>query len=138
MRFKSRKKRIVLIACTLLFAQSGYGNEFNLNEIPPGKSITIGSPATTLVPLHSSSRFAPSDLPQTLKFLLTGSNEGVKVAIYDSNSEKVEYVTIRQGIPFLYSFKDLRPIMVKPQTAFMTSSAVRMMVESDKPLEVGR
>lgn len=135
---------IALIACTLYIAIQGIAlgnNGFKLRQVPVGKSITLGRPATTIVPVTSKSRFTPTDLPQTLKVKIK-SPPGVgslELAIYDNNSDKVRYVKLQSNIPFLYPFKDLRTIMIKPKLSSPSKAKFfSMVVESDKPLEVGR
>ena len=117
------------------------GSAFNLAQVPRGKSITLGRPATTKVPLSSQAKFAATDLPQTLKIKIEGPKWAgeVKLAIFDKNSEKVRYINLQKGVPFLYPFKDFRPIMVTPDlTRPSKAKFLKMIVESDKPLEVGR
>lgn len=115
---------------------------FDLEALPQGKSVTIPRPATTWVPLTMRARLTATDMPQSLSLRLIGPGPGkiadnpVKLAIYDPNSERVVYATVRPGVSFVYNFRDLRPIMVVSEESGGALKQVKLQVESNKPLEI--
>ncbi|MEZ4743268.1 MAG: hypothetical protein R3B45_12620 [Bdellovibrionota bacterium] len=120
---------------------------FDINVLPVGKNVTLLKPATTMVPLKVKATLGATDVPQTLSFksIWNGKGQGpsIRLAIYDSNQTRVRYVEVRPGIPFLYSFRGLSSIMVIPEVtgSFLSkkfSKDLKLQVESDKPLSIGR
>lgn len=115
---------------------------FELEKLPPGKSVTIPRPATTWVPLAMRARLTATDMPQSLSLRLIGPTGAqlqgapVKLAIYDPNSERVVYVTVTPGVSFVYNFRDLRPIMVVSEDPGSERRQAKLQVESNKPLEL--
>jgi hypothetical protein len=81
-------------------------------------------------------------MPQSLSLRIIGPGPGktadnpVKLAIYDPNSERVVYATVRPGVSFVYNFRDLRPIMVVSEESGGILKQVKLQVESNKPLEI--
>lgn len=124
----------------LSLTTSIYAGGFDLKELPLGKSVTLPTPAKTMVPLESRVRLTATDYRQTLKFSTEGSSrkQVIKVAIYDQNSEKVRYIKIYPGASIVYSFKDLRPIQVIPMRYESQGGTSWLSVESNRPLTIGR
>lgn len=117
----------------------GADEAFHLNRLPKGKSVTIPRPATTLMPLNERAAFTATDMPQSLSFtpLETGRGqaEPIKVAIFDRRSERVQYINVVPGTPFLYTFRELATITVIAESK-AASSTLLLKVESNKPLEI--
>lgn len=113
---------------------------FDLGRLPPGKNVTIPRPATTYVPLTARVVLTATDMPQTVSLkpvnLKAGNVSMLRVSIYDKDSERVQYVDLRPGTPFLYNFKELSSITVIPQAQGQVSDGMSLQVESDKPLEI--
>ena len=115
---------------------------FDLEALPQGKSVTIPRPATTWVPLTMRARLTATDMPQSLSLRLIMPGTGktvenqVKLTIYDPNSERVVYATVRPGVSFVYNFRDLRPIMVVSEDSGGVLRQAKLQVESNKPLEI--
>ena len=113
---------------------------FDLNRLPRGKDITMPQPATTFVPIAGRVVLTATDMPQTLSFvpvnLAHGPAKRLKLAIFDANSERVQYVEVSPGTPFLYPLKDLASVTVIPSTPGQPDAGLVLRVESDKPLQV--
>ena len=60
----------------------------------------------------------------------------LKLAIFDKNSERVQYVKVAPNTPFLYPIKDLAPITVIAEVIGGSVPGLQLQVESDKPLDV--
>ncbi len=114
---------------------------FHLDRLPPGKNVTIPRPATTFVPLSSPVNLTATDTPQSLSLkpinLKSGGNvANLRVSIMDRESGRLQYVDLKPGMPFLYSFKELGTITVIPQASGIAIEGLSLQVESDKPLEI--
>jgi hypothetical protein len=113
---------------------------FELTRLPPGKNVTLPRPATTFVPASERVTLTATDIPQSLSFrpvnLKTGRVTSLRLSIYDAGSDRVQYVDLRPGTPFLYNFKELSTITVIAGQSAM--EGVELQVESDKPLEIAR
>ncbi len=120
-------------------APRGVGG-FSLDRLPPGKNVTMPRPATTYVRLASRVVLTGTDMPQTLKFmpinLGNGTVRSLRLAIFDKNSERVQYVRVSPDTPFLYPIKDLSPITVIADAIAGSTEGLQLQVESDKPLDV--
>lgn len=113
---------------------------FHLDRLPKGKAVTIPRPATTLVPLTERVTLTATDMPQSLSFKAVNTAQGavhaLRLAIYDANSDRVQYVDVQPGTPFLYTFKELAAITVVPQPKAGLPATLSLQVESNKPLEI--
>jgi hypothetical protein len=113
---------------------------FSLERLPKGKNVTMPRPATTYVPLTSRVVLTGTDMPQTLRFMPVNLNQGMirslRLAIFDQNSERVQYVRVSPDTPFLYPIKDLAPITVIAEAIAGVTEGLQLQVESDKPLDV--
>jgi hypothetical protein len=119
---------------------TGLNGAFLLDRLPAGKSVTIPRPATTLVPLSSRVMLTATDLPQSVSFKSVRPGGGlvsrVRIGIYDGNADRVKYVEINPGTPFLYNMKDLETITIVPDGNGRDGHYLALRVESDKPLEI--
>ena len=113
-------------------------DRFNLNSLPIGANVTLPRTATIVAPLQGRIMLTSTDLPQTVSVKVDPQlqRKAIKVAIYDNNQERVRYVEIKPGAPFLYSFQNLQPIYLMPQDANAVPAEIK--IESDKPLAIGR
>ena len=112
----------------------------SLDRLPAGKNVTMPRPATTFVPLAARVVLTGTDLPQTLSFrpinLSNGSLRPIRLAIFDQNSERDQYVHVSPNTPFLYPVKDLAPITVIPEASGDSAVGLHLQIESDKPLDI--
>jgi len=136
-----------VIAPMLLVCSSGVqarSNDFDINSLPKGKSVTLPHTTVTYVPVTDSVKLASTDMPQMVKISAVGRKRGskqdIKVAIFDSHSDKVKYISLKPGASYLYNFKDLGSISVVPKLSSTLSKSAhyKLKVESNKPLEVSR
>ncbi|MCX6107071.1 MAG: hypothetical protein NTY08_14695 [Proteobacteria bacterium] len=113
---------------------------FSLERLPKGKNVTMPRPATTYVPLTARVVLTGTDMPQTLRFMPVNLSQGMlrslRLAIFDQNSERVQYVRVSPDTPFLYPIKDLEPITVIAEAIAGVTDGLQLQVESDKPLDV--
>ena len=130
-----------VMLATGAFAQVS-SSSFHLDRLPVGKAVTIPKPATTLVPLTERVTLTATDMPQSVSFRAVNTAQGpaapVRLAIYDSTSDRVQYVDVQPGTPFVYTYKELMSITVVPQTSASTPRHLTLQVESNKPLEIAR
>ncbi len=148
--------KIVQAIIFLLFVISVEGKAqsafFDSDALSHGKEVMIPRPATTLISLKSRVTLRSTDYPQTVRFLPKNINNGpvfnLSIAIYDRKQERVQYIDLKPGLPFLYSFKGLNSIVVIPELSDQTKKkigknsalykALKLQVESDKPLSIQR
>lgn len=114
---------------------------FHLDRLPQGKNVTIPRPATTFIPLSSTVNLTATDTPQSLSLkpinVKTGGNvSGLRVSIMNRESGKLQYVELKPGMPFVYSFEELGSVTVIPQANGVAIEGLSLQVESDKPLEI--
>lgn len=118
--------------------------QFNVEEMPIGAEITIPGTATTMASVTTSMKVAATDAPQTVSIVPVGIGGGsspIKLSIYDGKQERVKYVDVHPGSPFLYSFKGLAAITVRAEVskdAALRTSIPKLKIESDKPLTFTR
>lgn len=116
---------------------------FLLEQLPKGKSVTLPQPATTWVQINSRVQFKATDMPQSLSFVAVAPQASdaakIRLAIYDRQAERVQYATVRSGVPFIYPLHGLDAITVIPELYPRTpggGSGLKLQVESNKPLEM--
>ncbi len=120
----------------------GAGGAFLLEKLPAGKDVTIPCPATTLVPLWSRVMLTATDLPQSVSFKAVNPAGGaltkVRIGIYDANADRVKYIELNPGTPFLYNMKDFETITIVPDVKGLGQAArsLALQVESNKPLQI--
>jgi hypothetical protein len=130
---------VALLAAGSNARAQGKAQGFYLERLPKGANVTIPRPATTIVPLTARVQLTATDMPQSLSFKPVDVNGGtprpIRLSIYDRRSERVQYVELKPGTPFLYTYRELGSITVIPQAAG-GSNAMALQVESNKPLEI--
>lgn len=129
----------------LLVAPRSGSNAFLLEQLPKGKTVTLPQPATTWVRLNARVQFKATDMPQSLSFAAIQSSgtqaAKIRLAIYDRHAERVQYATVRAGVPFIYPLHGLDPITVIPDLYPGTQAGLtglKLQVESNKPLEMSQ
>jgi hypothetical protein len=79
-----------------------------------------------------------TDIPQSVSFrpvnLKSGRLAAMRLSIYDSGSDRVQYVDLQPGTPFLYNFRELSTITVITERS--GAEGQELQVESDAPLEI--
>lgn len=115
---------------------------FELSDLPHGKHVTLNKPATTLIPADGSAYLTSTDLPQTLKLTAVSVDSStkaqkVKIALVDREGKSIKYVELQPGFSYMYTYRFLTTIALVPQKGYRLSS-MRIRVDSDKPLEIGR
>ena len=125
-------------------AQAKKPSGFDLNDIPKGASVTLPQPATVVIPLSQRVTLTATDMPQTLKLSPAHTknklfNKELVVAVYDSNLDRVKYLKLDPKMPTLYRFHSLGSIALVPKTSAKGGNRnLRLVVESDKPLEISK
>ena len=136
----------VFVTTAILFCYTGIlsAKGFDINVLPRGSSVTLPQPATIFVPLDTRVTLSATDSPQSLKLTSHSRNKRqatqLEVAVYDPNSERVRYLTIKPNVPYVYSFKGLSSIMIitKAKTPPSTRSRHVLRIESDKSLTIAK
>ena len=116
---------------------------FYIERLPRGKTVTLPLPATVFVSLKNRVSVRATDSAQLIKLspvtLDSAKVEPIRLAIYDRHSDRVRYVDLKPGSPFLYNFKGLDKISLVPEKIGQkVNRNMRLRIESNKPLEVGR
>lgn len=132
--------------CMLSLSGLGAAKDFDIERLPHGKDVTIPRPATTLVGLGARVKFTATDVPQVLSMKAVhtggGAATAMRISIFDPESERVRYVDLRPGTPYVYAFQELGSITVIPGLPNAAASGnvhhVRLQIESDKPLSIAR
>ena len=130
----------ILFCSACLLAAKG----FDLNALPRGSEVTLPQPAVIFVPLDTRVTLSATDKPQSLKMTTHSLNKRkaviLELAVYDPNSERVRYLTIKPSVPYVYSFKGLSSIMIitKAKQTKSTHSRQVLRIESDKSLKIAK
>lgn len=131
--------KIFLVTLFSFQAAPSFGaGAFNIKRLPLGKNVTLPRPALSIIPMDESTTLSSTDVPQTIIFSLARpTNANLKIAIHDPQSEHVQYLSISKKHRALYTFKGLSTIRIVPHSS-RTTKGNQLMVESDKPLSIGR
>lgn len=130
----------IFFCSTCILATKG----FDLNVLPRGSEVTLPQPAVIFVPLDTRVTLSATDRPQSLKMTTHSLNKrkaiALELAVYDPNSERVRYLTIKPDVPYVYSFKGLSSIMIITKFNVTPPSRSRQVlrIESDKSLKVAK
>ena len=118
---------------------------FNVAELPIGADVTLPGAAYALVPMSTAVKVSSTDLPQTIRVVpvaISGADVSpVQLSIFDAQQERVRYVKVAPGAPFLYSFRGLSTITLRSTAvrgAPRPKDSVFLKIESDKPITVAR
>lgn len=130
---------VCLLIPSTICARSSDGI-FHLNTLPKGKDVTIPRPATTHVPVSARVVITPTDMPQSISMKPVSTVSGpvgmIRVAIYDRNSERVQYIELSPSTPFVYQVKNLNPITLIPESRGAATTNLALQLQSDKPLQI--
>ena len=129
----------------LAFSSLARADQFNVAQMPEGAEVTLPGAAKTMVPVSTTIKVGSTDMPQTISIVPVMSPGAravpVTLSIYDAKQDRVKYVQIAPGSPFLYSFKGLSTITLHtdlPKSVKNAKSDLQLKIESDKPLTVAR
>lgn len=136
-------QQLIMVLLLTICGPKAIGSPFDITELPKGKSVTLPHPATTVIPLPSTVILNSTDKDQTLKIIAVGKANGLAqpfdIAIFDSNSDRVRYITVREDSPVLYSFKSLGSIRLEakfPSGRDDLAESTKLLVESNRPLGI--
>lgn len=118
----------------LLSAQIAASKPFSLNQVPPGKKVTLPTMTRTVLASMKRIRVTSTDYPQTLKIShrrYKGSLAPMAIAIYDRYQQRVRYAIVHPRQPVLYTFKDLGAIDI---VAMNIRKGVDLALESNQPI----
>ena len=139
-----RKSLLSFAAC--LFSGVAVADHFAVDQMPVGAEVTVPPAAKTMGPMGARIKLSSTDSPQTLRIVPVGDGSTfaspIKLAIFDSHQDRVKYVNVTPGAPFLYSFKGLSTITIQPtlQKASVNGAGagLKMQIESDKAVTLAR
>ncbi len=110
---------------------------FDILELPAGASVTLPSPATTLVPLFQYYRVNPTDHAQVFRISAPPKTCAVKVQVFDKSSEEVKMATLKAGESLIYRFERFNGVRVKASPLSHCNYLTKLVLESNRPLEIG-
>lgn len=122
------------LLATLMMSAPVIAEPFSLNEVPPGKKVTLPTMTTTVLAKMVRVRVTSTDWPQVLKIShrqASGSAAPMAIAIYDRHQERVRYATIHPRKPILYTFKDMGSIDI---VAMNLRRGVDLALSSNSPI----
>ncbi len=110
---------------------------FDITQLPQGASVTLPSPATTVVPLSTFYRVGPTDKAQVFRISASDSGCAVKVHVYDKTSDQVKTSMLRSGESMIYRFERLNGVRVHASPVESCKAKTRLVLDSNRPLEIG-
>lgn len=110
---------------------------FDITQLPKGASVVLPSPATTVVPLSTSYRVGPTDRAQVFRLSAPASACAVKVQVFDKTSDSVKTSNLRAGESMIYRFERLNGVRVHATPAARCKQFTRLLLDSNRPLEIG-
>ena len=110
---------------------------FEITDLPPGVPITLTSSTQIRIPVRHRVRVRATNRPQTLRFLnrKQRANESSRVAIYNPNQERVDYLKTTGQDPVLYQLQNLESVDIIPEKR-LDNKYYTLEVTSDSPLEI--
>lgn len=110
---------------------------FDIMQLPKGASVTLPSPATSLIPLSQYYRIGPTDKAQVFRISAPQGACPVKVQVFDKQSEDVKVSTIKAGESMIYRFERLNGVRVHAAPVALCKSMTKLVLDSNRPLEIG-
>ncbi len=146
-----RRSLRILSLISLLFASEGMAIEeefdegpsfdvdgpFDITQLPKGASVTLPSPATTLVPVSLFYRVGPTDRAQVFRLSAPNTDCAVRIQVYDKTSDEVKTSMLRGGESMVYRFERLNGVRVHAAPIDNCKSMPRLVLDSNRPLEIG-
>jgi len=125
----------LMLLSTSLFADDDA--PFDIMELPEGASVTLRSPATTLVPLSTYYRVTPTDKAQVFRLSSPAKACAVKVQVFDKTSDEVKMATLKAGESMVYRFERFNGVRVHALPVTGCGALTKMVLDSNRPLEIG-
>ena len=131
---------LFLFHLCLALPTNSKASTFHFNQLPKGKSVTLPSPAATLVPVNQTITLSSTDMPQTIKLTLMPKSQQkkIEVVIYDSHSDTPQKIKLIAKVPATYSFKNLYSIRLLSRTLSKSPAKSNILIESNKPMTIRR
>ena len=102
---------------------------FDILELPEGASVTLPSPATTLVPLSTFYRVTPTDKAQVFRISST-SKCAVKIQVYDKTSDEVKTANLKSGESMIYRFERFNGVRVHAVPVSGCAAMTKLVLDS--------
>jgi hypothetical protein len=110
---------------------------FDITQLPQGASVTLPSPATTVVPLSIFYRIGPTDRAQVFRIRAPEVGCAVRVHVYDKTSDEVKTSMLRSGESMIYRFERLNGVRIHASPVERCARQARLVLDSNRPLELG-
>jgi len=126
----------LMLLSTSVFADDE--DPFDIMELPKGSSVTLPSPATTLVPMATHYRVTPTDNAQVFRISAPAQTGcAVKVQVFDKSSEEVKMATLKAGESLIYRFERFNGVRVQTTPVTNCKQVTKLVLDSNRPLEIG-
>lgn len=125
----------LLLLSTSLFADDEA--PFDIMELPQGASVTLPSPATTLVPLSTYYRLSPTDKAQVFRLSSPLKTCSVKVQVFDKTTDEVKMAILKAGDSMIYRFERFNGVRVHAMPVNGCAALTKLVLDSNRPLEIG-
>lgn len=125
---------LMLVSSSLFADDDG---PFDIMELPEGASVTLPSPATTLVPLSTYYRVSPTDKAQVFRISSPAKSCAVKIQVFDKSSEEVKMATLKTGESLIYRFERFNGVRVHAIPVTGCAAMTKLVLDSNRPLEIG-
>ncbi|MBC7661947.1 MAG: hypothetical protein H7249_19820 [Chitinophagaceae bacterium] len=125
---------LMLISTSVFADEEGV---FDILQLPEGASVTLPSPATTLVPISTSYRLNPTDKAQVFRISSPPSACAVKIEFYDKTSDEVKVATLKGGENVIYRFERFNGVRVHASPLSKCTTLTKLVLDSNRPLEIG-
>lgn len=110
---------------------------FDITQLPKGASVTLPSPATTIVPVKNYYRVGPTDRAQVFRLSAPATACAVKVQVFDKTSDGVKESTLKGGESMIYRFERLNGVRIHASPMDSCKQMVTLVLDSNRPLEIG-
>lgn len=141
---KSSVYAALFVLSPLIFSAKPVSEGVPIDSIPSAAETTVESPVKLLMPAEGKIAFTAIENKQKVQMLLLNRSplKKAKLAIFDPRAERVKYVTLERGAPFVYILDKGKSVMFSFES---TSSATPkkdskikgdILIESEYPLIV--
>lgn len=110
---------------------------FDITQLTKGESVTLPSPATTLVPIKNFYRVGPTDRAQVFRLSSPATACAVKVQVFDKKADGIKTSTLRAGESMIYRFERLNGVRIHAEPLSKCDQVVKLTLDSNRPLEIG-
>ncbi len=142
------KKIFITIFYSFIFSQAIFSQNtpwgFDILKLDKGAEVTMPQPATTIIPIDARVQLRSTDKDQSISMKLVHTSNGqipnIKVAIFDKNQKRVQYISLQKGSGSVYPLKNLSTISLvgeKPKKFNEKDlEHLKIQIESNRPLGV--